>query len=299
MNMNKRRISNNSVSQITEKFNANQNNAEYHCKNYHDKYYLSNKCDLHNLNNHPITNAFLQKNGSLSKGKHDPTLSSTVLALQRAKRIEQTPSNSAGKQILGKPYTRTYEFEHKKETDIQKFPVSYQRHPLSKNVVIHSNLKKNPTNNDSSYLSIKHVKSPNRNNHIINKHTSQNSSNSPFMKEGNIIVMSETSTNEPVESPGAPPPPPPGPPPPPTPVVSSNVSGNNGPKKQNSAHNGNTRSALLASIEKGTKLKPTKHIKDSSAPIIGNSSGNSGPSSSGENIASQQNTKTLNTIDKN
>ena len=110
MSMNKRRVSNNSVSQITEKFNTNQNNAEYHCKNYHDKCHLSNKCDLHNLNNHSITNAFLQKNESLSKGKHDPTLSSTVLALQRAKRIEQNPSNSAGKQIEDKPYMRAYEF---------------------------------------------------------------------------------------------------------------------------------------------------------------------------------------------
>ena len=182
----------------------------HHCKNYYDKSHLSNKCDLHNLNNHPITNAFLQKNGSLSKGKHDPTLNSTVLALQRAKRIEQNPSNSAGKQIQDKPYLRAYEFEHKKETDIHKFPVPYQRHPLSKNVVIHCNLKKNPMNNDSSYLSIKCVKSSNSNNHIINKRTSQHSSTSHFMKEADIKIMSESSTNEAVQSLGAPPPPPPG-----------------------------------------------------------------------------------------
>jgi len=72
-----------------------------------------------------------------------------------------------------------------------------------------------------------------------------------------------------------------------------------GQKKQNSANNGTARSALLASIEKGTKLKPTKNIKDSSAPVIGNSSGSSGPLSSGGNISHEQNAKGFNAIDEN
>ena len=72
-------------------------------------------------------------------------------------------------------------------------------------------------------------------------------------------MMSEPSTNESIQSPGASLPPPPAPSS--LPVVSSSLSGNNELEKQKSANNANARSALVASIEEGTKLTPTKHIQ--------------------------------------
>ena len=103
--------------------------------------------------------------------------------------------------------------------------------------------------------------------------------------------MSGTSINEYIQLPGASLPLPPAPSPPQ--VVSSSISENNWLEKQKSTNRGNARPALAVPIEEETKPKPTKHIKDCSAPIIENSSGvaNGCPSSSGVNIIRQQNTK--------
>ncbi|XP_028317099.1 WAS/WASL-interacting protein family member 3 [Gouania willdenowi] len=68
--------------------------------------------------------------------------------------------------------------------------------------------------------------------------------------------------------PPPPPPPPPGPPPPPPPSVLLPQCPSEPPKFQSGAAGGGGRNALLADIQKGTKLKKVNQVDDRSAPLF-------------------------------
>ena len=264
MDVNKRQFSDNSISPFATKFNSKVSLQGNLKENDGDKCNSANKYDSHNLIKQSITPTFLQKNGTLSNIKHDPTLSSTVLAIQRTKINRQNPTLLPGNKSNDKSINKTNGIVYKKETNIEDSLVAYQNHPLpSKISVIHGKLHNQQLNNldiDRSYLALKRTRPSDGNDSSIGNQHSRSSSVDPLLKNKlDKRIMSENSCTTSTQSPCAPPPPPPGPPPPPTSSTSS----------------GNARSALLASLQRTDpmeNLKPTKDKKDHSAPLIKNSS---------------------------
>ena len=222
-------------------------------------------------------------NKSLSSLKRDPTLNSTVLALQRLKAANKFGTVSSASSCI-KP---------------AEFGIKSNRNYLQPN----SKYTQKGTQNHSSYDSLSskvHSQEDNANRfeeqkvdnslhrlvNILDKsiHCTWKLETHKRSVRRDQLVIHITSKMSELQSTGAsssvpssgPPPPPPGPPPPPPPAL---------PLTINKASNQDGRSALLSSIQKGTKLKPTK-TKDCSAPLLGGSSktvpvtGNSGSSPS-------------------
>ena len=222
-------------------------------------------------------------NKSLSSLKHDPTLNSTVLALQRLKAANKFGTTSSASSCtkpanFGSKTNRNFLQPNSKS--LQKGTQKHSNYDsLSSKVhfqednancfeeqkVDNSRLKLvNIFDNSLHYTwKLETRKRSVRKDHIISHIASK-------MSE---IQSTGTSSSMPSS---APPPPPPGPPPPPPPAL---------PLTINKASNQDGRSALLSSIQKGTKLKPTK-TKDCSSPLVGGSSktvsvtGSSGSNSS-------------------
>ena len=220
---------------------------------------------------------------SLSSLKHDPTLNSTVLALQRLKAANKfgtissassstKPANVGSKsnQNYLQPNSKSIQKGTKKHSNYDS--LSSKVHFREDNAnrfeeqVVDNSLYKlvNIPDNCLHYTwKLETHKRSVRKDHIVNHITSK------------MSELQSTGTSSSMTS-SAPPPPPPGPPPPPPPAL---------PLTINMASNQDGRSALLSSIQKGTKLKPTK-TKDCSSPLVGGSSktvsvtGSSGSSSS-------------------
>ena len=279
MDIVKRQVLDRSIVHIVKKYNSKERFQENRKKHNDEKCSLQDKYDMNDSSKDPNTSEFLQKNDPLLNHKHDPTLSSTVLAIQRAKKLEKNSSLLTEKLIQDKVVNRTNVFVHKNEANIEKFQVAYQKHPLSKNTsVIHRNLKKHSAEPDKDILGLNTIESAKRNNYFPNNHTSQLSSFNTFSRQDldkSNKTMSEIADDVSSASPSpcAPPPPSPVPPPPlPNLPASSGNSVNTGEKKQNPDASGKDRDALLDSIRAGKKLKPTKNVKDSSGPLIEKSS---------------------------
>ena len=241
MDIVKRQVLNKSIAQIANELNSKEGFHENRGKHNDDKCRLQDKYDTNDSNKHPISFEFSQENDPLSNHKHDPTLSSTVLAIRRAKKLEKNSSLLTEKLIQDKAVNRTNVFVHKNVANIEKFQVAYQKHPLSKNTsVIHRKLKKHSSEPDKIVLGLNTIESAKRNNCFASNHTSQDSSFNTFSRKDldeTDKTMSETAedVSSATPSPCAPPPPPPGPPPPPPNLAaSSSNSVYTGTKKQNS-----------------------------------------------------------------
>ena len=223
-------------------------------------------------------------NISLSSSKHDPTLNSTVLALQRLKKANKFGTISSASSCtkpanFGSKSNRNYSQPNSKY--IQKGTQKHTNHDsLSSNVdfqednanrfeeqEVDNSLHKlvNIFDNSLHYTwKLETHKRSVRKDHIISHIASK------------MSEIQSTGTSSSIPSTAPPPPPPPGPPPPPPPAQ---------PMTINKKSNQDGRSALLSSIQKGTKLKPTK-TRDCSSPLVGGSSktvsatGSSGSNSS-------------------
>ena len=242
---------------------------------------------------------------SLSSFKHDPTLSSTVLAIRRA--------NANGKMLPilaarnGDNANKNGNILQKKALNIENLRQFYRTHN-SELIGIHSQENKGSEFFENTFDKglqqfARKETTCNRSTDNDNWHstrqikcnTKQSSFEERFPRRKHcLLTMSETpSTDSPPPPPCAPPPPPP----PPAPFQSTPANRNTASKPSDSG-NSNDRSALLTSIQKGTKLKPTV-TRDCSSPLLSGSSRKESCSSSTGNIGNTSGANKSYPIEKN